>query len=37
MTDEIDQLKNIFRDFKILAEKFNNDNKNKKKKLDETE
>ena len=36
MTDEVDKLKNIFNDFQILAEKVNNDNKNKKKKLDET-
>ena len=36
MTDEVDELKNIFNDFQILAEKVNNDNKNKKKKLDET-
>ena len=37
MTDEIDQLKKFFSDFKISAEKVNDDNKNKKKKLDETE
>ena len=37
MTDEIDQLKNIFGNFKILAAKVNNDNKNKSKNLDETE
>ena len=37
MTDEIEQLKNIFSYFKILAAKFSNDNKNKNKKLDETE
>ena len=36
MTDEVDELKNIFNDFKILAAKVNDDNKNKKKKLDET-
>ena len=36
MTDKVDKLKNIFNDFKILAAKVNNDNKNKKKKLDET-
>ena len=32
MTDKVDELSN----FKILAVKVNNDNKNKKKKLDET-
>ena len=37
MTDEIDQLKNIFGNFKILAAKVNNDNKNKSKNLDEME
>ena len=37
MTVEVDELKNIFNDFKILAAKVNDDNKNKKKKLDETE
>ena len=36
MTDKVDKLKNIFNDFKILAAKVNNDNKNKMKKLDET-
>ena len=36
MTDKVDKLKNIFNGFKILAAKVNNDNKNKKKKLDET-
>ena len=36
MTDEVDELKNIFNDSKILAATVNNDNKNKKKKLDET-
>ena len=36
MADEVDELKNIFSDFKILATKVNDDNKNKKKKLDET-
>ena len=36
MTDELDKLKNIFSDFKIFAANVNNDNKNKKKKLDET-
>ena len=36
MTEEVHELKNIFNDFKILAAKVNNDNKNKKKKLDET-
>ena len=36
MTGEVDEPKNIFSDFKILAAKVNNDNKNKKKKLDET-
>ena len=35
MTDEVEELKNIFNDFKILAAKVNDDNKNKKKKLDE--
>ena len=35
MTDEVDELKNIFSNFKILAAKVNNDKKNKKKKLDE--
>ena len=37
MTVEVGELKNIFNDFKILAAKVNDDNKNKKKKLDETE
>ena len=37
MTDEIEELKNIFNHFKILAAKVNDDNKNKNKKLDETE
>ena len=36
MTDEVDELKNIVSDFKILGTKVNDDNKNKKKKLDET-
>ena len=36
MTDQVDKLKNIFNGFKILAAKVNDDNKNKKKKLDET-
>ena len=36
MTDDVDKFKNIFSHFKILATKVNNDNKNKKKKLDET-
>ena len=36
MTEEVDQLKNIFSDFKILVAKVNDDNKNKKKNLDET-
>ena len=36
MTDEVDELKNIVSDFKILGAKVNDDNKNKKKKLDET-
>ena len=36
MTDEVDELKNIFSNFKNLAAKVNDDNKNKKKKLDET-
>ena len=35
MTVEVDELENIFNDFKILAAKVNYDNKNKKKKLDE--
>ena len=35
MTDEVDELKNIFNNLKILAAKINNDNKNKRKKLDE--
>ena len=35
MTDEVDELKNIFNNLKILAAKTNNDNKNKRKKLDE--
>ena len=35
MTGEVDELKNIFNDFKILAAKANDDDKNKKKKLDE--
>ena len=33
MTDEVDELKNIFNDFKISASKVNIDNKNKKKNL----
>ena len=33
MADEVDELKNIFNDFKILAAKVNDDNKNKKKNL----
>ena len=36
MTDQVDKLKNIFNGFKILAAKVKDDNKNKKKKLDET-
>ena len=36
MKDQVDKLKNIFNGFKILAAKVNDDNKNKKKKLDET-
>ena len=36
MTDQVDKLKNIFNGFKILAAKVNDDNKHKKKKLDET-
>ena len=36
MTDEVDELKNIFNNFKILAAKVHNDNKNKQKKLGET-
>ena len=36
MKDQADKLKNIFNGFKILAAKVNDDNKNKKKKLDET-
>ena len=36
MKDQVDKLKNIFNSFKILAAKVNDDNKNKKKKLDET-
>ena len=36
MADEIDQVKNTFRSFKILAAKVTDDNKNKKKQLDET-
>ena len=36
MTDQVDKLKNIFNGFKILASKVNDDNKHKKKKLDET-
>ena len=36
MTGEVDELKNIFSDFKILAAKINDDNKNKKEKHDET-
>ena len=36
MTVEVDELENIFNDFKILAAKVNYDNKNKNKKLDET-
>ena len=35
MTDEVDELKNVFNDFKILAAKVNDDNKNKKKQPDE--
>ena len=33
MTDEVDELKNIFNDFKISASKVNIDIKNKKKNL----
>ena len=33
MTDEVDELKNIFNDFKISASKVNIDNKSKKKNL----
>ena len=36
MTDEVDELKNIFNNFKILAMKVSDDRKNKKKKLDKT-
>ena len=36
MTDKVEELKNIFNDFKILAAKVKDDNKNKKKKPDET-
>ena len=36
MADEVDELENIFSDFKILAAKVNDANKNKKKKLGET-
>ena len=36
MTDEVDELENIFSNFKILAAKVNDANKNKKKKLGET-
>ena len=36
MTYKVDELKNIFNDFKHLAAKVYDDNKNKKKKLDET-
>ena len=36
MTDEADELKNIFNNFKILAMKVSDDRKNKKKKLDKT-
>ena len=36
MTDEVDKLKNIFNNFKILAMKVSDDRKNKKKKLDKT-
>ena len=36
MTDEVDELKNTFKDFKILAANVNDDKKNKKKTLDET-
>ena len=32
MTDEVDKLKNIFNNFKILVAKVNDDNENKKKK-----
>ena len=35
MTDKVDELRSIFNDFKVLAAKVNNDNKNNKKKLDE--
>ena len=35
MADEVDELKNIFNDFKILAAKVTNDSKNEKKNLDE--
>ena len=35
MTDQEEELKNTFNDFKILAAKVNDDDKNKKKKLDE--
>ena len=35
MADDVDERKNIFNDFKILGAKVNDDNKNKKKKLDE--
>ena len=35
MTDEVDKFKNIFSHFKVLAAKVNDDNKIKKKKLDE--
>ena len=36
MTDEVDELKNTFKDFKILAANVNDDKKNKKKTLDKT-
>ena len=35
MADDVDEPKNILNDFKILVAKVNDDNKNKKKKLDE--
>ena len=35
MADEVDELKNIFNNFKILAAKVNDDNKSKQKKLGE--
>ena len=36
MTDQVDERKNTFSDFKILAVQVKHDNKNKMKKLDET-